>query len=174
MASLTNKQRVFIEEYLKCWNATEAARRAGYSERYLNTNASKLLQNTTIEAEVEARIEEKTMAADELLIRVAEHARGNLSKYILLNGEIDIERLKADGMGHLLKKYKKVKKRTISKDGREFETEYIEAELYPADSAHDKLMKYHGLYDTKPSLGDKERPINVSYIVENRPKPDDT
>jgi len=27
---LSNMQRVFVEEYLSCWNGTEAARRAGY------------------------------------------------------------------------------------------------------------------------------------------------
>jgi len=30
MGGLTNKQKMFIEHYLKCWNATEAARQAGY------------------------------------------------------------------------------------------------------------------------------------------------
>ena len=29
MATLTRKQKVFIEEYLQCWNGAEAARRAG-------------------------------------------------------------------------------------------------------------------------------------------------
>ena len=28
---LTDKQRAFVSQYLICWNASEAARRAGYS-----------------------------------------------------------------------------------------------------------------------------------------------
>ena len=31
--ALSKKQRVFVEHFLRCWNAAEAARRAGYSER---------------------------------------------------------------------------------------------------------------------------------------------
>lgn len=45
---LTDKQRKFCDEYLIDLNATQAAIRAGYTEKYANTNASKLLQNTTI------------------------------------------------------------------------------------------------------------------------------
>ncbi len=146
---LTDKQRVFIEEYLTCWNATEAARRAGYSERSIRVIAAENLTKPNISAEIKRRIEEKAMGADELLTRVAEHARGDLAEYIDITGQIDIQRLRDDGLGHLLKKYKKVVKRTISKDGREFETEYYEAELYPADAALDKLMRYHGLYRDK-------------------------
>ena len=45
---LTYKQKAFIQEYLLDFNATQAAIRAGYSDKWTNTNASKLLQNTTI------------------------------------------------------------------------------------------------------------------------------
>lgn len=46
--ALTDKQKRFCDEYLIDLNATQAAIRAGYTEKYANTNASKLLQNTTI------------------------------------------------------------------------------------------------------------------------------
>ena len=46
--SLTPKQKAFADEYLKCGNATEAARRAGYSAKYAGFNADKLLKNTKI------------------------------------------------------------------------------------------------------------------------------
>ena len=48
MAELTAKQQRFCDEYLIDLNATQAAIRAGYKERYAHTNANKLLQNTTI------------------------------------------------------------------------------------------------------------------------------
>lgn len=37
---LTDKQRKFCDEYLIDLNATQAAIRAGYTEKYANTNAS--------------------------------------------------------------------------------------------------------------------------------------
>lgn len=52
---LTQKQRRFIDEYIISGNATQAAIKAGYSKKYANTNAAKLLQNTTIKAEIARR-----------------------------------------------------------------------------------------------------------------------
>ena len=52
---LTQKQRRFIDEYIISGNATQAAIKAGYSKKYANTNAAKLLQNTTIKAEIAHR-----------------------------------------------------------------------------------------------------------------------
>ena len=48
MAKMTAKRQRFCDEYLIDLNATQAAIRAGYAERYAHTNANKLLQNTTI------------------------------------------------------------------------------------------------------------------------------
>lgn len=108
------------------------------------------------------------MSADEVLTRMADLARGDLSRYILSNGEIDIELLKADDMGHLLKKYKKITKRTVTKDGREFETEIYEMELYPADNALDKLMRYYGLYTDKVDVTSGGEPVQpLIYIPDN-------
>jgi phage terminase small subunit len=67
---LTKKQRVFIEEYLQCWNAAEAARRAGYSERTARNQASRLLAKANIQEEVQKRISDKAMSADEVLQRL--------------------------------------------------------------------------------------------------------
>lgn len=55
---LTQKQRRFVDEYIISGNATQAAIKAGYSKKYANTNANKLLQNTTIKAAIDKRNEE--------------------------------------------------------------------------------------------------------------------
>ena len=54
----TPRQLTFVDEYIKCGNATEAARKAGYSEKYLNTHATKMLQNATIKDLYEKRLAE--------------------------------------------------------------------------------------------------------------------
>ena len=59
MAKLTAKQQRFVDEYLIDLNATQAAIRAGYTPKYANTNASKLLQNTTIRDMIAKRMAEK-------------------------------------------------------------------------------------------------------------------
>ena len=45
---MTERQKKFSEYYAQCGNAAQSAIQAGYSKKYANTNASKLLQNTTI------------------------------------------------------------------------------------------------------------------------------
>lgn len=45
---LNARQKKFAEYYVQSGNAAESAVKAGYSAKYANTNASKLLQNTTI------------------------------------------------------------------------------------------------------------------------------
>lgn len=63
MAKLTDKQELFAREYLKDLNATQAAIRAGYSEKTANEQASRLLANVNIQnfvAELKAERVEKT------------------------------------------------------------------------------------------------------------------
>lgn len=78
---LTIKQREFADEYIiNGGNATQAAIKAGYSEKYANTNANKLLQNTTIQNYIEERVkqasDERLMDVTEALVLSAMIARG--------------------------------------------------------------------------------------------------
>ena len=53
MAKLTDKQAAFVREYLVDLNATQAAIRAGYSERTANAQAGRLLANVGIREAIE-------------------------------------------------------------------------------------------------------------------------
>lgn len=59
VTKLTAKQQRFCDEYLIDLNASQAAIRAGYSSKYANTNASKLLKITTIKDFLAQRMAEK-------------------------------------------------------------------------------------------------------------------
>lgn len=48
MAKLTDKQELFAREYLKDLNATQAAIRAGYSEKTANEQGARLLANVSV------------------------------------------------------------------------------------------------------------------------------
>ena len=149
MGSLTAKQQAFIDHYLITLNATEAARRAKYKGNYdtLRNVGAENLTKPYIKAEIGRRLSESTMTADELLRRVSDVAQGDITQYIVSWGELDIEALKADGKGHLLKKYKKTRRTIPRKNDDPIEIESNEVELYPADAAHDKLMRYYSLYN---------------------------
>lgn len=66
MPELNYRQKLFCDEYLIDLNATQAAIRAGYKEKYAHTNANKLLQNTTIQEYIQKRLDEKE---DELIAK---------------------------------------------------------------------------------------------------------
>lgn len=156
--ALTKKRRIFVEEYLKCWNATEAARRAGYAERYLHTNAPKLLQNTTIAEAIQERLEQACMGADEVLVRLAEQARADISEFITDYGAVDWDAAKRKG--HLIK-------RVVHNKGKN-----SSIELHDSQSALALIGKHHGLFIERQEL-EVIRPIEIGVrevVVEIPPE----
>lgn len=129
--ALSDKQQVFVEEYLATWNATEAARRAGYA--HPNQQGPRLLVNVGIEEEIKQRIADKVMTADEVLVRLAEQARNEHGNYITETGLVDLPKLIQDGKGHLIKGVK--------------ETQYGKnIEFYDAQAALVHIGKHHKLF----------------------------
>ncbi|HLT85864.1 MAG TPA: terminase small subunit [Georgenia sp.] len=58
MVKLTLKQQKFADEYIITGNASEAARKAGYSKTYASTHVYKLLENARVKAYIDNRLEE--------------------------------------------------------------------------------------------------------------------
>ena len=161
LIALTAKQQAFIDEYLKTWNATEAASRAGYSSRTASAIGHENLSKPEIADVIKERLTEMKMSADEVLTRTADIARGNLSEWIDADGNVDIAAMRAAGMGHLIKRYDVT--RRILRDGTEVVTTKIE--LYPADLAHDRLLRHHGLYQDRLSIDARIEEVNEIEIV---------
>ena len=61
MGKLNNRQKRFCDEYLADpnLNATQAAIRAGYSEKYAATNTTKLLKNTNVQEYLQKRLQDR-------------------------------------------------------------------------------------------------------------------
>lgn len=58
---LTDKQKVFSEEYLKDLDATKAAKRAGYAEASARQQASMMLRdNTEVKKEIQKKMDERS------------------------------------------------------------------------------------------------------------------
>jgi len=60
MAKLTDKQRRFVEEYLVDLNATQAAIRAGYSERTADRIGPELLGKSWVSAAIQEAINQRS------------------------------------------------------------------------------------------------------------------
>jgi hypothetical protein len=70
-----------VAEYLKTWNASEAARRAGYSEKTAYAIGYKLLRKDEVKAAVDACLAEIQMSAEEAIVRNTQVGRGNLGDF---------------------------------------------------------------------------------------------
>ena len=88
MAKLTEKQKKFADYYIELGNATQAAINAGYSSKYANTNASKLLQNTTIKSYIDERLSqlasERIMGAQEAVELLSSIARAEITEQVVV------------------------------------------------------------------------------------------
>lgn len=119
MTKMTLKQQRFADEYIITGNATQAAIKAGYSQKYANTNANKLLQNTTIKKHIDERLaqleSEKIASQQEVLSYLSSVMRGEMTEQTLRSvgesgqviAEIDVgakDRIKAAEL--LGKRYK--------------------------------------------------------------------
>ena len=166
----TKKQRVFIEEYLQCWNAAEAARRAGYSERTARIQASRLLSKANMQEEIQRRISEKAMSADEVLLRLGDMARGDIGQFMDIESmsfNVSLKTAKELGLTHLIKKIKQRTTITQKKDGDEEENHWIELELHDSQSALVHLGKHHKLFTDKTEITGKDGNAIRVTLIEN-------
>ena len=165
---MNNKQRAFVEEYLIDFNATQAALRAGYSERTARSMGCENLTKPDIAAEIERRLDEKTMKADEVLTRLSDMARGDMGDFLDIESmsfDLSLRKAKELGLTHLIKKVKQRTVTTLKKDGDDEETHYVEIELHDAQSALEKLGKAHKLFvDRKEVTGKDGGPLSISMV----------
>jgi hypothetical protein len=85
--TLSNKQRVFVETYVRTWNATQSAIAAGYPEQSAYSQGSRLLKNVEVKAEIALRLEDLTMSPAEVLARLTNHARGDMGVFFKVTDE---------------------------------------------------------------------------------------
>ncbi|MBA9078310.1 terminase small subunit [Rufibacter quisquiliarum] len=78
---LTDKQQRFCEEYLVDLNATQAAIRAGYSEKTAYSMGWENLRKPEIRAAIDARLEEIALGAKETVKLISDIAKASLNDY---------------------------------------------------------------------------------------------
>lgn len=159
---LTYKQQLFVEHYLTCLNAAEAARRAGYSLKTAGKIGSENLTKPDIKVEIDKRLKEAAMSADEVLRRLADQARSTLEDFISdgpTGPYVDLDKARELGKMHLLKKFKE------DKDGN------ISIELHDPQAALVHLGRYHALFVDKTALTDPtgKFPAPIVYLPQASP-----
>lgn len=175
---LTGKQQVFIDEYLSNgFNATEAARKAGYKgdSKTLAVVGFENLRKPNISAIVNERLNEAAMSANEVLARLSKIARGEVIDFLDEDGKFDLKTARQLQKAGLLKKLKskRTSKRVdVLEEGNEesretLETalvyEEVEFEMYSAHEALRDLGKFHKLFaDRVEHTGKDGGPIETS------------
>ena len=145
--SLNARQKAFIDYYLIYRNASKAARLAGYNGKS-NVYGPTLLANLSIKAEIEKRLKEKHLSADEVLARLADMAMSNIADFADIQDASDLKKYRHKT--HVIKKFKK--KITTTRAGDTIVD--FELELYPADNALVNLGRHFQLFTDKVQLDD--------------------
>jgi hypothetical protein len=79
---LTNKEMLFIEEYIRCWNGTRAAKLAGYSAKTAAEIAYENMRKPEILKQIEERLKAIRMGTDEIYARLSAMARSNIADMV--------------------------------------------------------------------------------------------
>lgn len=143
------RRQLFVDAYLSCFNATEAAKKAGYSERSAHSAGWNLLRHPEVEAMLEQRLQQSAMLADEVLMRLAEQARGSLDYFLSKDMELDLDAAREGKKLHLIKKVRQKHRAQQLKSGDVVETTETEIELHDVQKALELLGRHHGLFQDK-------------------------
>ena len=158
MENLTDKQQLFVEHYLSCWNATKAARLAGYSDATACAIGSENLKKPYIQAYIAQRLESAAMGANEVLARLTVHARADIADLLDTEGNYKYDVADANNATGLI---------TEIAPG-EFGTK---VKIVSSQQALIQLAKLHGLYVEKQEIvGNTQQSIRVEYV--DTPPPD--
>ncbi len=140
MGKLNIKQKRFADEYLICSNATEAAKKAGYSEKTAKQQGQRLLTNVDLKNYIDERLKilesEKIAQADEVMQYFTKVLRGEETEEVVV----------IEGQGDGVTEARKIKKEVSPKD------KLKAAEL---------LGKRYGLFTDKLQLEDTTVELNV-------------
>lgn len=159
MAKLTAKQQRFCDEYLIDLNATQAAIRAGYSEKNARNIASENLAKPNIREYIDNRLaeKEKALIADqnEVLKYLTATMRREKKECIVVTTSEERSIYAPDDNGTM-------RKQTVKKETPQIVE--IPARLSDANKAAELLGKAYGLYTEKVEADvDMGLNINIDY-----------
>lgn len=170
----TRRQRLFLEEYLKTWNASESARRAGYSLKTCGSIGHELLKNPEIAAAISRRVADASVGTNEALILLSTHAHADIGIFLKpherwteaprATDEIVDERVDVDDDGNVIRVYRvrclviDLEKLTDPRYGplikkfKDSPKEGMTIELHDAQAAIVKLLEAQGAFKPTTAL----------------------
>lgn len=138
-ARLTAKQQLFLDDYLIHFNATRAAKNAGYSEKTAYSQGQRLLKHVEISSHIEVRLKESRMNSDEVMKMMKDIAGSNMNEYMTV---VQRERRKfvPKSLNVLIERKKlEIKKHVMYIERKGLDGEvydgYVEKNIFPLEDA---------------------------------------
>lgn len=167
------RHRSFIDNYLICFNGTQAYQLAHPDCTYdsASVSSSRLLRNVKIKAELEKRFKEKVMSKNEVLSRLQDQAHATLLPFVKVDDEgytyFNFKDPEAKKHFHLIKKVKHRKSESSNEKTGQYNMEHwVEVELHDPQRALELIGKYHALFTDKAEVTEK-RIIKVTFIKDS-------
>ena len=159
MATLTNLQKEFINQYFMCGrNATEAVIQAGYKIKEPETKKGRAtaaaigyenLRKPHISSQIEERLKTHAMSANEVIARLSDHANATVADFFDFSKlglpRLNLQKAEQRGVLHLVSKLEMIP----TEHGT-----HIKMELHNSQSALVHLGRYHKLFTDKVEVTD--------------------
>lgn len=161
---LTDKQRSFVREYVRCLNSTKAARLAGYegNDVTLASVGYENLRKPQIRAAIDEILTANSMSGAEVIARINQQARGAHADYWEYDTygqpSINFRRMHEDGTSHLVKEVE------FGETGRISKLKFADSQVALRD-----LGKHHKLFvDRTEVTGENGGPVVIRVIRDGK------
>ena len=166
---LTAKQERFCEEYVVDFNATQAAIRAGYSEKRASEQAYQLLQKTTVQnkvKELQSELRGRTMVrAEDVIKEFIKVGFANMSDFASWNGsEVSLK------SSEELEDINIAAVSEVSSTSTTTGTN-VKIKLHNKLSALESLGKHLGIFEKDNSQKKPDQPDNITVVIKGESKP---
>ncbi|MFZ5650138.1 MAG: terminase small subunit [Bacillota bacterium] len=174
---LTDKQKMFVAEYLVDLNATAAARRAGYSEKRASEIGHQLLQKTTVQEAIQVAMEKREkrveITQDKVLQQLAKIAFADIKDMLSFKTVKTVDETVSALVGYPVLTYKQVVDLKDSDDvdgtllAEVSETkEGLKIKRHDSLKALELLGKHLGMFTEKVELTGKEGgPVQFGVVA---------
>lgn len=174
MSKLTDKQEMFCQEYLKDLNGTQAAIRAGYSEKTAEFQASRLLSNDKVKSRItqlkDKRVQRVEIDADYLLKTLKTWLESDITDTLCLSAK-ELKEL-PKSVRQLITKAEITTTRVEDSDnGDGIIKEVIKLQFVNKERAADMIAKHIGFYE-KDNEQSKDKLVIEKVVFENASKDD--
>lgn len=176
---MNEQQKRFAEEYIIDLNATQAAIRAGYSEKTARSQGQRLLTNVDIQDEIQrlknARSKRCEVSADKVLMEYAKIGFSNISDYLKVDTRERIVDYQEDEEGNkkpiteMIQSVELFDTDTIEREKMDAVAEIkqtrdgIALKLHDKKGALDSIARHLGMFNDNINIANKDgKPFEVS------------